>query len=343
MTSPVKAEGSGSSVALDPEPASAVEADGPKKLEGRSPGQLMWRRFKRDKTGVVSACVVIFFFVIAALAPVLTKLYGKDPYTFYGQDDPTLLNEFNLPAGPNGGMSPEHWFGIDPNYGRDVLAYLLYGMRTSLYTALLASLGMVLIGVVVGLTAGYFGGKIDYWLGRVIDFMLALPSQLFMVAVMPVVVTVFVAPDEETPTYVRFLAITGVLWLLTWMTLARLIRAVTLSLREREFVEAAKVAGASPWRIIRKELLPNLVTPIIVQGTYLLPSTILSVAFLSFVGVGYQDPTPDWGLMFATAAGIYEQDPTYMFFPGVAMVVFVVAFNLLGDSVRDAFDPKTGR
>jgi peptide/nickel transport system permease protein len=127
------------------------------------------------------------------------------------------------------------------------------------------------------------------------------------------------------------------------MGLARLLRAVTLSLREREFVEAAKVAGASPWRIIRKELLPNLVTPILVQGTYMLPNTILSVAFLSFVGVGYSEPTPDWGRMFAIGSNIYEQDPVYMFFPGVAMVVFVVAFNLLGDSVRDAFDPKTGR
>ncbi|WP_405478723.1 ABC transporter permease [Streptomyces sp. NBC_00009] len=343
MTSPIEIEGAETSSALDKDSAPQADAKGPKKLEGRSPGQLMWRRFKRDKTGVVSAFIVLFFFLIAALAPVIAKVYGKDPYTFYGQDDPTLLNEFNLPAGPNGGISPEHWFGIDPNYGRDVFSYLLYGMRTSLYTALLATIGIVIVGVLIGLVSGYFGGKIDYWLGRLTDFMLALPSQLFMVAVMPVVVTVFVAPDEETPTFIRFLAILGVMWLLTWMSLSRLVRAVTLSLREREFVEAAKVAGASPWRIIRKELLPNLITPIIVQGTYLLPSTILSVAFLSFVGVGYQDPTPDWGLMFATGANIYEQDPTYMFFPGVAMVVFFVAFNLLGDSVRDAFDPKTGR
>ncbi|MFF2507364.1 ABC transporter permease [Streptomyces sp. NPDC058067] len=343
MTSPIEIEGAETSSALDKEPEPKGAGKKNETVQGRSPGRLMWLRFKRDRTGVVSAWIVLFFFVISAAAPLISKLYGKDPYEFYGQDDPTLLNEFNLPAGPNGGMSPEHWFGIDPNYGRDVFSYLLYGMRTSLYTALLATIGIVIVGVLIGLVSGYFGGKIDYWLGRLTDFMLALPSQLFMVAVMPVVVTVFVAPDEETPVYIRFLAILGVMWLLTWMSLSRLVRAVTLSLREREFVEAAKVAGASPWRIIRKELLPNLITPIIVQGTYLLPSTILSVAFLSFVGVGYQDPTPDWGLMFATGANIYEQDPTYMFFPGIAMVVFFVAFNLLGDSVRDAFDPKTGR
>ncbi|AVH56726.1 MULTISPECIES: ABC transporter permease [Streptomyces] len=342
MTSPIEIESAEASAEVD-EKIKQKRSDEPEKLEGRSPGQLMWRRFKRDRAGVVSAYIVLFFFLIAALAPLISKLYGKDPYTLYGQDDPTLLNEFNMPAGPNGGITSEFWFGIEPNLGRDVFMQLLYGMRTSLYTALAATLAMVIMGVLIGLVGGYFGGRIDYWLGRLTDFALAFPNQLFMIAAMPVITAVFVAPDEETPTYVRALAIVGVLWLLGWMGLARLVRAVTLSLREREFVEAARVAGASPWRIIRKELLPNLVTPILVQGTYMLPGTILSVAFLSFVGVGYTEPTPDWGRMFAIGSDIYEQDPVYMFFPGVAMVVFVVAFNLLGDSVRDAFDPKTGR
>lgn len=342
MTSPIEIEGAEASTEVD-EKAEPKRSEQPEKLEGRSPGQLMWRRFKRDRTGVVSAYVVLFFFLIAAVAPLISKVYGKNPYTLYGQEDPTLLNDFNMPAGPNGGITSEYWFGIEPTLGRDVFMQLLYGMRTSLYTALVATVAMVVMGIVIGLVGGYFGGKVDYWLGRFTDFMLAFPNQLFMIAAMPVITVVFVAPDEETPTYIRTLAIVGVLWFLGWMGLSRLIRAVTLSLREREFVEAAKVAGASPWRIIRKELLPNLVTPILVQGTYLLPSTILSVAFLSFVGVGYTEPTPDWGRMFAIGSDIYEQDPVYMFFPGVAMVVFVVAFNLLGDSVRDAFDPKTGR
>ncbi|AJE82604.1 MULTISPECIES: ABC transporter permease [Streptomyces] len=341
MTSPIEIKGTEAPV-LDkaPDPKAAPEE---KKLEGRSPGQLMWRRFKRDKAGVISACIVLFFFVVAAAAPLIAKVYGKNPYTLYAQDDPTLFDEFNFPAGANGGISGDFWFGIEPKLGRDVFTQLLYGMRTSLYTALLATLLMVLTGVLIGIVGGYMGGKVDYWLGRITDFLLAFPSQLFFVASMPVITTIFVAPDEATPTYVKACAIMGVLWFLGWMGLARLIRAVTLSLREREFVEAAKVAGASPWRIIRKELLPNLVTPILVQGTYMLPSTILSVAFLSFVGVGYDATTPDWGRMFATGSEIYEQDPTFMLFPGVAMVVFVVAFNLLGDSVRDAFDPKTGR
>jgi peptide/nickel transport system permease protein len=345
MTSPTKAEDPDAPIGLTPgtTPEEGVRAKSAPRLAGRSPGQLMWLRFKRDRTGVVSAWIVLVFFAVAILAPVISALYGKNPYTLYGQENPELLDPFNLPAGPNGGMSADHWFGIEPQLGRDVFMQLVYGMRTSIYTALVATLLMGIAGVLIGLVSGYNGGRIDYWLGRLTDFLLAFPSQLFFIASMPVVVTVFVQPDEETPTYVRTFAIILVLSFLGWMGLSRLIRASTLSLREREFVEAAKISGASPWRIIRKELLPNLVTPILVQSTYMLPSTILSVAFLSFVGVGYVEPTPDWGRMFVTASEFYQQDPTYMFFPGVAMVVFVVAFNLLGDSVRDAFDPKSGR
>jgi peptide/nickel transport system permease protein len=310
---------------------------------GRSPSQLMWMRFKRDRVGVISALVVIGFFVVAACAPLISMVYGKDPYTLYGQQEFGLLDDFGFPAGPNGGITSEYWFGIEPTLGRDVFMQLLYGMRTSLFTALAVTVPMVVTGVLIGMIGGYFGGRVDYWVGRVTDFMMALPGQLTIIATMPVVVAAFVDPREETPTYIKACAIIIVLWVLGWMGMARLVRSQVLSLREREFVEAAKVAGASPWRIIRRELLPNLFTPVLVQATYMLPSAILSVAFLSFVGVGYTEPTPDWGRMFRVAANVYQNDPTYMFFPGIAMVIFVVAFNLLGDSVRDAFDPKSGR
>ncbi|MFJ2257880.1 ABC transporter permease [Streptomyces sp. NPDC087844] len=345
MTSPTKAEGSGPSAALDPELVSNAEPTEAEQLVGRSPGQLMWHRFKRDRTGVISACVVIFFFAVAALAPVISSLYGKDPYTLYAQepDYPFLLDDFAMPTGSFGGISGDFWFGVEPKLGRDVLTMLLYGMRTSLYMAVLVTVFSVLTGVVLGMISGYFGGKVDYWLGRVTDFFLAFPQQLFFIAFMPVVTALFVSPTDETPTYLRAVAIILVMWFLGWMGMARLVRSSVLSLREREFVEAAKVSGASPARIVRKEILPNIVTPILVQGTYMLPSSILSIAFLSYVGVGFTEPTPDWGRMFAIGAGIYEQDPAFMFFPGIAMVVFVLAFNLLGDSVRDAFDPKTGR
>ncbi|MFM9559242.1 ABC transporter permease [Streptomyces caniscabiei] len=346
MTSPTKAEGSGSAVALDPELESTAEvAKGEKKLEGRSPGQLMWQRFKRDRTGVISACVVIFFFAVAALAPVIASVYGKNPYTLYAQepDYPFLLDDFAMPTGSFGGMSGDFWFGVEPKLGRDVFTMLLYGMRTSLYMAVIVTVFSVVTGVLIGMIGGYFGGRVDYWVGRVTDFFLGFPSQLFFIAFMPVVTALFVDPRDETPTYLRAVAIILVMWFLGWMGLARLVRSSVLSLREREFVEAAKVSGASPWRIVRKEILPNIVTPILVQATYILPSTILTIAFLSFVGVGFTEPTPDWGRMFAVGSEVYEQDPMFMFFPGVAMVVFVLCFNLLGDSVRDAFDPKTGR
>ncbi|MFB6750744.1 MULTISPECIES: ABC transporter permease [Streptomyces] len=344
MTSPIDIEDGGTAAVTDdaPKPAKTGEEQS---HEGRSPGQLMWLRFKRDRTGVVSACVVLLYFVVAALAPLIAKAYGKNPYTLYSREPeyPFLLDDFAMPSGSFGGMSGDFWFGVEPKLGRDVFTMLLYGMRTSLYMAVLVTTLCVVTGVLIGMVSGFFGGRVDYWLGRVTDFFLAFPQQLFFIAFMPVVTAMFVSPQDETPTYLRAVAITLVMWFLGWMGLARLVRGSVLTLREREFVEAAKVSGASPWRIVRKEILPNIVTPILVQATYILPSTILSIAFLSYIGVGFVEPTPDWGRMFAIGADVYEQDPMFMFFPGVALVVFVLSFNLLGDSVRDAFDPKTGR
>ncbi|MEW2509670.1 ABC transporter permease [Streptomyces sp. NPDC046870] len=346
MTSPIDIEGGGASIVVDGAPGPETKSE-PVRLAGRSPGQLMWLRFKRDRTGVICAVVVIGYFVVSLLAPLLVKLTGTDPYTLYGQDptyaDKPVLDEFGLPLGYLGGVSGDHWFGVEPQYGRDLYAMLLYGMRTSLYMALGITVLIMVTGVVIGLIGGYFGGRTDYWIGRGTDFFLSFPQQLFFIAFMPVVTSFFVDPREETPTYFRALAMLIVLWLLGWMGMARLVRSTVLSLREREFVEAAKVSGASPWRIVRKEILPNVVTPILVQFTYQLPSTILSIAFLSFAGVGFVEPTPDWGRLFAAGARYAEQDPAFMFFPGVALVIFVLCFNLLGDSVRDAFDPKSGR
>ncbi|MET7933673.1 ABC transporter permease [Streptomyces sp. NPDC005322] len=311
---------------------------------GLAPRQLMWRRFRRDRTGVISGFVVLFFFVVAVLAPVIGWLYGKDPYTTYGLDRPELLDPITgYPMKPNGGIDGEFWFGIEPKLGRDVLTQLVYGIRTSLLIGLAATVLSTLTGIVIGVVAGYMGGRTDYFLGRLIDLLLSFPQQLFFVAFMPVVTALFVSPQKETPTYFRVTALVVVLWLLGWMQLARLLRGQVLSLREREFVEAAKVTGASPWRIVRRELLPNLGTPILVQSTLMLPNFVTTEAALSFLGVGVVEPTPDWGRMFAKGANFYEGDITYMFFPGIAMVVFVVAFNLLGDSVRDAMDPKTTR
>jgi peptide/nickel transport system permease protein len=345
MTSPARVDAVGKG---EPEAGSAPDLDPALggvagELAGRSPGRLMWMRFKRDRTGVISAYVVLFIFLVAALSPVISKLYGKDPYTRYGQLQPGLLNENGFPILPNGGISGDFWFGIEPHLGRDVFMRLIFGMRSSLSLALAVTILSVLTAIVIGVSAGYFGGKIDYFLGRFTDLMMSFPNQLFFVAFTPVIGALMVDPEDAMPTWLRACVLIYVMWILGWMTLARLLRGAVLSLREREFVEAAKVAGTPPWRIVRKELLPNLMTPILVQATYMLPQFVTAIAGLSFLGVGLVEPTPDWGRMFANGADWFQSDITYMFFPGIAMVIFIVAFNLLGDSVRDAFDPKSDR
>ncbi|WP_405019087.1 ABC transporter permease [Kitasatospora sp. NBC_00070] len=312
-------------------------------FRGLSPGKLMWRRFLRDRTGVVSAAIVLLFILIAVCAPLISMLYGKDPNTHYGQETPGLMTDSSLPMGPNGGISADFWFGLEPGLGRDVFMQLVYGIRTSLLIAFLTSLLTTVLGVAIGIAAGYLGGKTDYFIGRIIDVLMSFPSQIFLIATMPVVISLMVASDEAEPAWLPFVAVTIVLSLLGWMGLARILRATTLSLREREFIEAAKVTGASPLRIIFKELLPNLWTPILVQSTLALPAFVTAEAGLSYLGVGVTEPTPDWGRMIAIAADYLRTDVTFLLFPGLAMVLFVLAFNLLGDSVRDAFDPKTKR
>ncbi|MFJ3303127.1 ABC transporter permease [Streptomyces sp. NPDC086549] len=315
----------------------------PKGSESRSPGRLAWKRFKRDRTGVISAYVVIFFFVVAITAPLIAKLYGKNPYEQYGQETPGLLNDFSYPVKPNGGMSGDFWFGIEPQLGRDVFTFLLYGIRTSLLIATAATLLTTLLGVVIGVTAGYLGGKTDYFIGRIIDILLSFPSTLFFIAFMPVVYGIFVPFDQDVPAWLRATCLILVLSAFGWASIARLLRGQVLGLREREFVEAAKVTGASPRRIIFKELLPNLWTPILIQSTLMLPAYVTAEAGLAFLGVGMIDPTPDWGVMIGRGAQFYSDDITFMIFPGLSMILFVLAFNLLGDSVRDALDPKSKR
>ncbi|MBA0051401.1 ABC transporter permease [Streptomyces sp. AJS327] len=339
MTSPSQVAPAGDPPAeLDPSVGKRSSAE-----VARSPGRLMWTRFKRDRTGVIAGCVVLAFFLVAALAPVISWLYGKNPYTRYGQERPGLLNENFYPVKPNGGIDGEFWFGLEPGTGRDVFTSLIYGMRTSLSLAVVITVLSVVTAILIGVVGGYVGGRTDYFLGRFTDLMMSFPNQLFFVAFTPVIAALVVGERDEMPTWLRAAVLVYVMWILGWMTLARLLRGQVLALREREFVEAAKVAGASPWRVVRRELLPNLVTPTLVQATYMLPNFVTSIAALSFLGVGLVDPTPDWGRMFATGAQVYQSDITYMFFPGGAMVIFVVAFNLFGDSVRDAFDPKAGR
>ncbi|WP_369391673.1 ABC transporter permease [Streptomyces sp. CG1] len=343
MTTPASPSPAAALEVTDEDSAASAKPGTPKGTESRSPGRLAWTRFKRDRAGVISAFVVVFFFVVGIAAPLIAKVYGKDPYTTYGMNIPGLFNQFNYPVKPNGGISSDFWFGIEPQLGRDVFTFLLYGIRNSLLIATVAALLTTLLGVVIGITAGYLGGKTDYFVGRVIDILLAFPQTLFFIAFWPVVIAIFVSPEDNTPVWLTVTSLILVMTAFGWASIARLLRGEVLALREREFVEAAKVTGASPARIIFKELLPNLWTPILIQATLLLPTYVTTEAALAFLGVGLSDPTPDWGVMIQNGAKVYQDDITFMLFPGLAMVIFVVAFNLLGDSVRDALDPKTKR
>jgi peptide/nickel transport system permease protein len=335
-------EGGAISQLLTSGPDTSVPVSGAVTL-GRSPWQISWLRFRRDHTGMVSAAVVLFFILVAALAPVIAKLYGHDPYTTYGQNTPGLLDNYGFPAGSHGGISSSFWLGIEPGLGRDTFMQLVYGARTSLFIAGAAALITTAFGVFYGIVTAYLGGWVDSVGGRIMDVVYAFPGLLFIIAFSPVVESVFVAPDKETPSWLRFSSIIFILSVLGWVYQARLIRGQVLSLREREFVDAARMSGASSWRIVRHELLPNLWSPILVTFSLTLPALITTEAALAFLGVGIIEPIPDWGRMINRGAQVYTDDLSYMVFPGMALFVLVLCFNLLGDSVRDALDPKSTR
>lgn len=306
----------------------------------RSPAQIAWARFRRDRVGVISAAVVVFFLAVALLAPVIGWIYGRNPYTTYGVNQGGLLTPSGLPAHRLGGMSSQFWLGVEPGLGRDVLMQLVYGARTSLFIAFVVSVITTVFGVLFGIITGYLGGRVDWLGGRIIDVMLTFPGLLLLIALSPIIEAKFTSPDTEMPTWMRFAVVMIVLSVLGWMGSARLIRGQVLSLREREFVDAARMSGAGTWRIVTKELLPNLWSPILIVLSLSIPGVITGEAALSFLGVGILEPIPDWGRMVKDGADVYFADPTYLIVPGTALLILVVAFNLLGDSLRDALDPK---
>jgi peptide/nickel transport system permease protein len=319
-------------------PAGAAPASGAGPT--RSPAQIAWARFRRDRVGVISAAVVVFFIAVALLAPVIGWIYGRNPYTTYGVNQGGLLTPSGLPAHRLGGMSSQFWLGVEPGLGRDVLMQLVYGARTSLFIAFVVSVITTVYGVLFGIITGYLGGRVDWLGGRIIDVMLTFPGLLLLIALSPIIEAKFTSPDTEMPTWMRFAVVMIVLSVLGWMGSARLIRGQVLSLREREFVDAARMSGAGTWRIVTKELLPNLWSPILIVLSLSIPGVITGEAALSFLGVGILEPIPDWGRMVKDGADVYFADPTYLIVPGTALLILVIAFNLLGDSLRDALDPK---
>ena len=282
---------------------------------------------------LAAAVFIVLLILVAVLAPLVVKLFGARPPTEQG---PQYLDSFGTPTGPSG----DNIFGVDP-LGRDLFSRVVYGARVSLEVALIATALSVAVGVVVGMVAGYYRGWIDTALSRFVDVLLAFPILLLALGIGASCslgngcLGGLVQPGLSVVVFV--------IAFVNWTYIARIIRGQVLSLREKELVEAARAMGASDRRIIFREILPNLVAPIIVYSTLIIPTNILFEAALSFLGVGVQPPDPSWGAMLADATDIFDTAWWYMVFPGAALLLTVLAFNLLGDGLQDALDPRAGK
>jgi ABC-type dipeptide/oligopeptide/nickel transport system permease subunit len=317
-----------------PEPTPAPTVAG-KAIEGRSLGQIAWMRLRQDKVAMAGGIVVIFLILVAIFGPYLVQ----NPLTYHENlIDPT----FSRPYGTLGGISAAHPFGVEPITGRDLLARVVNGARVSLIIAFLSTALAVGIGVVMGVIAGFFGGWADSVIARAMDIFLAFPLLVFAIALVGVIPSSAFGLSGNS---LRIGLLIFVIGFFAWPYMGRIIRGQTLSLREREFVDAARSLGARGPYILFRELLPNLVGPILVYSTLLIPTNILFEAALSYLGVGIIPPTPSWGGMISDAVnnGIYSVDPMYMIIPGLAIFITVLAFNLFGDGLRDALDPKSSR
>jgi peptide/nickel transport system permease protein len=303
-------------------------------IEARSPLELFWRRLRRDRLALASLGFIVLLVAAAALAPVIVDVAGARPPNETGKR--FLDPGFGTPTGP----SATNRFGVD-TLGRDVFSRVLYGARASLLVALVATALAVAIGVLVGMLAGYFGGWVDTVLSRLVDVLLAFPILLLALGVAAACSLgegCFNGLIEPGLGVVIF-----VIAFVNWTVIARIVRGQVLSLREREFVEASRSLGASHARVLFREILPNLAAPLIVYTTLLIPQNILFEAALSFLGVGVQPPDASWGKMIADASEVFDSAWWFMLFPGVALLLTVLAFNILGDGMRDALGARSAR
>jgi peptide/nickel transport system permease protein len=315
-----------------PAPETPLTVSG-KAIEGRSLGQIAWMRLRRDKVAMGSGIVVILLILTAIIGPHVVQ----NPDVFHSDlIDPTFLR----PKGAFGGISLAHPLGVEPETGRDVLARIVVGAQYSLLIAFLATVLAVVIGTFFGIVAGYFGGWLDSLIARTMDVFLAFPLLVFALALAGVIPNTAFGLSGNT---LRIAVLIFVIGFFNWPYMGRIIRGQTLSLREREFVDAARSLGARGPYILFRELLPNLVGPILVYATLLMPTNILFAAALDYLGVGLYVPTPTWGQMLSSAVanGYYYIDPEFMLVPGLTIFITVMAFNLFGDGLRDALDPRT--
>ena len=314
---------------FEPGAGDSVEA-----ARARSSWELFRHRFKQDKAAMAGAVTVVILVVLALSAPLFAKLTGHGPNDRF--PDQMLTADIGLPKGPN----KDFWFGGD-SVGRDVFIRTLYGARTSLAVALVATGLAALIGISLGMIAGYRGGKTDTFISRLVDIVLSLPVLLLAIGVASVC---SISPNGCLGGLLQpgLTLVVVIITLFTWPNLARLVRGQAIGLREREFVEAARSLGARGPRIMFKELLPNLLAPIVVYGTLLIPVNVLFEAALSFLGVGVPQTTPSWGQMLsdASAGQIFTVAWWMMLFPGIFLLATTLSFNLVGDGLRDALGPS---
>jgi peptide/nickel transport system permease protein len=312
----------------------AIAIQQPVSVARKSPSRLFWERFRQDKAALAGGVVIIILILIAIFGgPIAQNISGHGP----NQTFDSMTDAYGVPYGPNS----QFWFGAD-SAGRDLFVRTMYGARTSLFVGIVASGFALLIGLVVGLFAGFFGGIVDSFLSRIADVLLAVPQILIAVGV--------VAACSTTKTGCLggvikpgITVVIAVITLFSWSYIARIVRGYTLSLREKEFVEAARSVGAGTPRILATEILPNLVGPLVVYATLLIPTNILFEAALSYLGLGVPPDQPSWGAILNDASGLYDVAWWLMLFPGAFLIITTLAFNLLGDGLRDAFDVRSER
>jgi peptide/nickel transport system permease protein len=309
----------------------------PGRIEGRSPWQLFWTRFRRDKVAVGAGIAILALITLALIAPIIAGHVVHRGPNDLGQN---YTSDIGVPLlGP----SKIAYFGVD-TLGRDVFTRTLYGARTSLKVSFIGTGASLVVGIILGLIAGFVGGKIDTFISRTIDIVLSLPLLLMAIAISVACTSVITGClggllKQGTGIVIFIIALFG------WPYVARIVRGQTLSLREREFVEAARATGYGNFHIMFREILPNMVASIIVVATLLIPQNILLEAALSFLGVGIPAEIPSWGGMISQAATgqLYRLAWWMLIFPGMFLVITTLSFNLLGDGLRDALDPRSNR
>jgi ABC-type dipeptide/oligopeptide/nickel transport system permease subunit len=317
---------------LEEEPVAVVaEGEAAKKIEGKSPWVLAWRRLRRDRAAMIALGVVVLIVLMALFAPVIAAILGHGVYQQFRGTNPAGLSPTGQPVGP----SSAFWMGTD-DQGRDIFVRIAYGARISLFVGVVATAVTVAGGLVLGLAAGYFGGFVDTLIARFFDWLLAVPFLLLAISLISVVTVHPIGPLRPgLPVVIVVLGFFG------WAAVGRIVRGQVLSIREKEYIEAARALGARPWRIMFIDILPNLLAQLIVYSTLLIPVTIVGEASLSFLGVGILPPTADWGEMISTSQNYYLYGSWwYLVFPSLALLITTLAFNIFGDGVRDAFDPR---